>query len=209
MSPQYKLIYFPTRMRGEFIKYIFAYTNTPYEEVTIGLEQWQGGMKEKMPMKTLPVLELANGCQLSQSLAIARYLATKHGLTSHDAFENAWGDQLVGACEDIYPVYYSGYVVACLSGDEAKKATALQALKEKAIEPLFAMLERFLGDKKYFCGEKVHWSDLVIAELVNRVSMCFDKHLEPKFHNLVAHSKRIHECPSLGKYVATRDPAPF
>jgi len=207
MAPVYKLFYFPARMRCEFIRYIFAYTNTPYEEVTINFEEWLGGMKEKMPMKSLPVLELANGRQLSQSLTIARFLGTKLGLASDDPFENAWGDQLVSAIEDIYPVYYANYVRAFLSGDQEKKSVTLQELKEKGFEPLLCRLDKFLGDKKYFCSEKVHWVDVVIAEFINRIECSFDKNLLSKHPNIVAHSKRIHENPGVAKRAATRNPA--
>lgn len=92
-------------MRAEFIRYIFAYTDTPYEEVTIGFEEWFSTLKQskksllhfyrftravtaevffvlwntEMPMHILPVLELSDGRQLSQSLAISRYLGTELG----------------------------------------------------------------------------------------------------------------------------------
>lgn len=46
---QYKLHYFPVRGRGEFIRYIFAQANVPYEEVLIpfagGLEEWKNKLK--------------------------------------------------------------------------------------------------------------------------------------------------------------------
>jgi hypothetical protein len=42
----YKFYYFPIRGRGEAIKYIFAYTNTPYEDEVVSVEQWMAGVKE-------------------------------------------------------------------------------------------------------------------------------------------------------------------
>jgi len=155
-------------------------------------------------MGVIPVLELPDGKQLSQSLAIARYLASVQGLVSKDPFENAWGDQLVGALEDIYPAYYRDYVMAMLAKDEEKKAIASKALIEKGLEPLFCKLEQFLGDKDYFCGKQVHWSDLAIAELVDRIENIFDKEVIFNHPKLAAHSKRIHDTPSLKKYVETR-----
>lgn len=103
-----------------------------------------------MPMGVLPVLELPDGRKLSQSLAIARYLGTVTGLqliikkvcmpnpnlgffpavglVSSDPFENAWGDQLVGAIEDIYPVHYSNYVMAKLENNEAKVSSGSKSV---------------------------------------------------------------------------------
>lgn len=49
-----------------------------------------------------------------------KYVARVLGLISTDPFENAWGDQLVGAVEDIYPIYYVDYVYAFLGNDVEK-----------------------------------------------------------------------------------------
>jgi len=133
MAKQYKLYYFPGRMRAEFIRYIFAYSGTPYEEVSIGFEEWYSTLKQKMPMNTLPVLELPDGRQLSQSLAISRYLGTEFGLISKDPYENAMGDQLVGAIEDIYPVYYRDYVRAAFAKDEEKKSKHFANIERKSV----------------------------------------------------------------------------
>jgi len=206
MSKQnYKLHYFPVRGRGDFIRYILEYANVPYEEVFIDFADWPK-MKPKMPMGVIPVLELANGQKLSQSLAIGRYLATLNGLVSDDAFENAWGDQLVLAIEDIYFQYYRPYVVATLvDKDESKQKEAWETLKTKAIIPLFEQFEKFLGDKTWFCGNKIHWADLVIAELVDRIEKIFQKGFTaPKYSKLYAHMKRVHELPNIKKYADVR-----
>jgi len=158
-------------------------------------------------MGVIPVLELSDGRQLSQSLAIGRYLAAEKGLLSHDSFENAWGDQLVGAIEDIYPIYYRPYVMAAMADDQEKKADALKTLNEKALQPLFDMLEKFLADKELFCGKKVHWADLVIAELVDRVESNFSKELVQSHPKLAAHATRIHNLPGLKEYIEKRPPA--
>jgi len=210
MAPQYKLYYFPVRGRGEVIRYIFHYTDTPYHEVIVSGEEWGSGLKQKMPMHCLPVLELSGGSQISQSLAIARFLATKVGLVSSNSFENAWGEQLAGAIEDIYPIHYATYVgVAMGGGDAGAKELALYDLQDKAFTPLFNMLENFLGDNKWFCGQEVHWSDLMIAEHVDRAETIFDMNVAQSHPRLAAHCERIHENPGLKKYVEKRQPTPM
>lgn len=44
MPDKYTLFYFDGRGRGEFIRYIFAQADVPYEDVTISHDDWQ---KEK------------------------------------------------------------------------------------------------------------------------------------------------------------------
>ena len=45
--PKYKLIYFPLRGRGEYIRYLFALGEVQYEDEIVSDEQWP----EKKPRK--------------------------------------------------------------------------------------------------------------------------------------------------------------
>jgi len=202
----YKIYYFPVRGRGDFIRYILHYADIPYEEVVTKFEDWRTEWKDKMPMGVIPVLELEDGRQLSQSLAIGRYLAKKHGLVSDDDWENAWGDQLVGAIEDIYPRYYGPYVRATLiEKSEEKQKAAWEEMKTNGLPPLFGKLESFLGDKIWFCGKKIHWADLVIAEFVDRIETLFEKGFVAKnYPHLYAHRQRVNELPQIKKYIEKR-----
>jgi glutathione S-transferase len=203
---RYRLYYFPGRGRAEFIRYILHFTNTPYEEVPITMQEWVTKYKREMPMGVVPVLELPDGRQLSQSLAIGRYLATVNDLISKDPFENAWGDQLVGAIEDIYPVYYYQYVMALFNKDDEKKREAVQELKDEALKPLFDRLENMLGQKEHFCGNKLHWTDFAVAELIDRVGS-IDKDFLKSYPKLTEHSIRIHQLPNLRGYIENRQPS--
>jgi len=61
MPSQYKLYYFPLRGRCEFIRYIFAYANVPYEQVDIQRDEWLTQKKQDASMGVIPYLELENG----------------------------------------------------------------------------------------------------------------------------------------------------
>jgi len=213
MPANYKFHYFPVRGRGDLIRYIFEYAGVQYEEITISpdLEEWNAKTKKTYPMGVLPLLELSDGRKLSQSLAIARYLATVHGLVSSDPFENAWGDQLVGALEDTYAKYFWPYAYATLVlKDVDKQKEAWNDMKTNCLTSLFGKLEEFLGDKQWFCGNKLHWSDLVIAEYVDRIESIYEKGFtQPKFPHLYAHCKRVHELPAIKKYVEKRPAYPL
>jgi len=201
----YKLYYFSARARADFIRYILHYADIPYEEVELKFEDWGTIHKAKMPMGVLPVLELEDGRQLSQSLAIGRYLAKKYGLLSDDDWENAWGDQLVGAIEDLYPRYYGPYAKAIITNDEEKQKTIWEDMKTNGLVPLFGKLESFLGDKVWFCGKKIHWADLVIAEFVDRIETLFEKgFVEKNYPRLFAHRQRVNELPQIKKYIEKR-----
>ena len=52
-----------------------------------------------MPFAELPALEV-DGQTIVQSLAIARYIAKKHGLAGKDDMEAAKADMIVDGCAD-------------------------------------------------------------------------------------------------------------
>lgn len=45
--PNYKLIYFPVRSRGDMIRYILSYANQPYEEELIPFQKWPSKKSSK------------------------------------------------------------------------------------------------------------------------------------------------------------------
>lgn len=79
--PEYKLIYFKVRGRGEFLRYILKEGGQSFTEEEVTMENWPE-KKSKMPMGQVPVLEV-DGKMLAQSVAIGRYLANEHGISMH------------------------------------------------------------------------------------------------------------------------------
>lgn len=72
MAPQYKLVYFNIRGRGEVIRLVFAAAGQKFEDHRIEHEQWPE-YKPKAPFGACPWLEIHdNGhvTNLAQSIAI-------------------------------------------------------------------------------------------------------------------------------------------
>ncbi|VDM98871.1 unnamed protein product [Thelazia callipaeda] len=76
--PSYKLYYFDLMGRAEVIRLIFAQAEVPYEDIRFNKEDWATHYKPMMPFGQVPVLD-EDGKLLSQSTAIALYLARKFG----------------------------------------------------------------------------------------------------------------------------------
>lgn len=97
--PTYKLTYFDITALGELIRFLFSYGDIKFEDVRVKEGQWPY-LKPKTPWGTLPVVEI-DGKQVTQSLAIARYLAAEVGLAGKDDLEELFINEAVDIINDV------------------------------------------------------------------------------------------------------------
>ncbi|CAF2492394.1 unnamed protein product [Rotaria sp. Silwood2] len=121
-SSDLKLYYFNLQARGELTRLILAVAGQKYEDIRFDFNQWPE-FKSKMILGQCPVLELADGTQIPQSLAIARYVAREAGLAGANNLEAAKIDVVVDTQRDINETFY-GKVF--FEKDETIKATELE-----------------------------------------------------------------------------------
>lgn len=207
-GPHYKLYYFPVRGRAEFIRYILAEAQIPYDEQRVSFEEWKG-LKQHMPMQQLPVMEI-DGKTMCQSNAIARYLAHTYGLGGKDHWEQAWADMLVDGINDLYPLLRP-VVIALLSQDDAKSKEAWEKFKKEALLPFLDRYEKLLKEShhSWFCGKEITWADLTVAEFLERMHSCFDSTVLKDHPTLREHMQRVHDLPNVKRYVDQRPKMDF
>ncbi|KAK2711959.1 hypothetical protein QYM36_010852 [Artemia franciscana] len=99
MAKNYKLIYFNLRGKAEHIRLIFVHGNIQYEDVRVEFSEWPA-LKPKAPFGQLPYLE-ADGKQLAQSNAIARFVSKQCNLMPSSDWEQAQADELAELFDDI------------------------------------------------------------------------------------------------------------
>ncbi|XP_072261672.1 hematopoietic prostaglandin D synthase-like [Pyxicephalus adspersus] len=193
--PNYKLTYFNFKGRGEIIRYIFAYTNTPFEDHRIDYNEWPAH-KSSFPFGKVPVVEI-DGVVYSQSLAIARYLAKQAGLTGKTPIDDLNIDAVIDHLDDLVTLFP-------WEGDEKKKNEYM----DKCFPPVLSGLEKALGNKKWFAGDYVTWADFFWDN-------CYDmfEHHRPGFANayphLLALRKRVHEIPEIAAWIKKRPESQF
>merc|ERR1712170_105456 len=95
-----KLIYFNVRGRAELSRLILAQAGVDYEDKRLTRDEFQA-MKPSLPNGQLPAMEEDDGKMLSQSMAIARYLAKKHNLAGANAWESAQCDMVIDCVGDM------------------------------------------------------------------------------------------------------------
>jgi glutathione S-transferase len=99
----YKLMYFNGKGLAEVSRYLFAVAETPYEDFRWEFADWPE-YKSKMPLGQGPALEITEGDKvtlISQSTAIARYLANQFNLAGKTPIEKAKGDMVLDQIADL------------------------------------------------------------------------------------------------------------
>ncbi|KAM8940028.1 hematopoietic prostaglandin D synthase isoform 2-T2 [Pelodytes ibericus] len=188
--PNYKLIYFNLKGRGELIRYIFAYMNVDYEDKRIEFSEWPA-IKSTIPYGQLPVLEI-DGVIYHQSLAIGRYLAREAGLTGKTNLDDILVDAILDSIDDFISAF------PWSDPDEATKEYL-----EKNIPVLLSNLEKSLGDKQWFVCDSVTWADFfwdTFSDMIEGFSPGFTK----KYPKLQALKERVKSIPTIAAWLKKR-----
>uniref|UniRef100_A0A0R3RR90 Glutathione S-transferase 1 n=1 Tax=Elaeophora elaphi TaxID=1147741 RepID=A0A0R3RR90_9BILA len=203
--PSYKLYYFDMMGRAEIIRLIFAQAGVPYEDVRIQQEDWPTKYKSKMPFETVPVLE-EDGKMLSQSTAIAMYLAKKFDLVGENEWELAQVEELFGVATDL--IIYVLPWFRCK--DAAKKKELMADFETQHLIPTFRRLEGILAKNEtgYFVGKKLTAADLNMLCMVGFFGSLFPNSVA-KLTHLNHFKERMMELPKIKKWVETRPKTDF
>ncbi|XP_066430129.1 hematopoietic prostaglandin D synthase-like [Eleutherodactylus coqui] len=194
--PNYKLTYFNFRGRAEIIRYLFAYTNTKYEDVRLDYEKDWPAQKDKYVFGKLPVLEI-DGTVYFQSLAIGRYLAKKAGLTGKTDLDDLHIDAILDTIDDFILQFP-------WTADE-------KTIKEYIAKPgasLCSNLEKELGDKKWFAGDYVTWADF-FWEVCSDSFEYYQSGFCKDYPNLFALKQRVRELPAIAAWIKRRPETPY
>lgn len=83
---KYRLVYFDTQGRAEVSRWMFAYAAIDFQDIRVQNQDWPTLQKA---VGQLPYLEIVGKTNLSQSNAIARFVARKAHLVGRDDIEAA------------------------------------------------------------------------------------------------------------------------
>ena len=137
--PNIKLTYFNLRARAEPARILLAYAGVSYQDNRLpppweNIEAW-AAQKNSYPYGCLPMLYWGEE-EIAQSVAIARFLATKFGLIGRDNIETAQVDEIICALQD---VINAGYAVLH-EKDETRKTSLAEKHKDVTIPTVLKRL---------------------------------------------------------------------
>ncbi|KAK3588266.1 hypothetical protein CHS0354_022113 [Potamilus streckersoni] len=199
MAPKYKLTYFNIRGRGETLRLLFHAAGVEFEDNRIKQEDWPA-LKDKMPQKQLPVLEIDGKAQHCQSMAIARYLAREFKMYGKSSLEAFYIDEIV---ETVGDLYQEG-TKAMFEKDTAKKAELMKRLGEEVIPRSLGFLDTLVkkyGKSGFAVGSQISLADIVIFTIIEAVMA---KEASQKFPKLSENLKKTEENPKIKKWLKER-----
>ncbi|XP_060071065.1 glutathione S-transferase-like [Ylistrum balloti] len=203
--PTYKLTYFPSRARGELIRLIFTIVGQTYKNDIIAMADWPL-FKRKMPTGQLPVLEV-DGKQLSQSLAIARYLAREFDLAGHSSLEQCLVDQVVDTAADAFTEYYEYFKLQRKTKIKGKKVELQKTFVNETVPRFARIFNNFMesngGENMYFVGTQMTIADLACYDIFTSFLLLNPNALQD-FPKLKANRRKIEENERLNQYLAKR-----
>ncbi|XP_071528350.1 hematopoietic prostaglandin D synthase-like [Panulirus ornatus] len=202
--PEYTLIYFNFKGRAEIIRWIFEYGDIPYTDERIAWEDWPEKKKDTMGGK-LPVL-MVDDVALTQSLAIARYVAKQAGLVPEDDLQAAYCDALADTVNDVVEEWIK--LITSGKTEEDKMEEFNEVLYPKFLEPLMTRLDNRLQEREWFISDKVTWGDLLITTVMGLVRETSASVLD-NFPALLAHVHKVEDLPKIKDWIEKRPETNF
>jgi len=204
---EFKLYYFDVRSRCEPIRLLLEYGGIKYEDYRIGMDDWPA-MKPKMPMAQMPVLEcLKTHKQLSQTLAISKFVAEKAGLAGKDPWESA--QCLMFACGVIDQWNSLGKVyMQKMAGDTTKEKANWLEFKKETLTPFLEQYTKFLEQSGtgWLVGKSCTWADIATGEYLSNLQDSFSPDALDGYPKLKELATRVMSQPQLKGYVGGRRP---
>ncbi|XP_043102504.1 glutathione S-transferase Mu 4-like [Puntigrus tetrazona] len=187
-----KLANWKTRELAQPIRLLLEYTGTKYEEKFYPCGDGPNydkscwiNEKEKLGMNFPNLPYLVDGDKkVVQSNAIMRYIALKHNLCGETEEEQVRVDILENQAMD----FRNGFVQLCYGDFDKNKSSYSQKLPGS-----LKQFSEFLGDRKWFAGDKITFVDFIMYELLDLHLMfcldCLDKyinlrHFQDRFESL-------------------------
>jgi glutathione S-transferase len=207
---EFELRYFECRGRGEVIRYILLEgLGERWKETSVPLDATWAEKKADTsfsgPFGSLPVLVHhqpgGKTVMTAQSIAISFYLGRRFNLVPKDEDDELLCLMLCQAAyEDMLnPLLVSLWSESAFAG--CTGAVVLKGFLDRSLTPLLGKFSTLLGDKRYFCGDRVTVADFFIYEALDVISTICGSTLFGNYSNLVAFHERIANRENIRRYL--------
>ena len=197
-----KLVYFKMRALAEAPQLLLNYCKINYEYIMSWDhfdDEWSN-VKPKLAFKQLPMMEVEDGTQICQSIAILQYIENLGGLKISDPVKAAEATAVLQSAQELFAPL-NPTVNFAVGQDFNNKRDSMRINLESRFSDLARYLEKHEG--RYFIDDTPRAAEFACFHHLD-LSRELDPEILKKFPRLIKFVKDIEDIDTVSKYLKNR-----
>lgn len=197
-----KLVYFKMRALAEAPQLLLNYCKINYEYIMSWDhfdDEWSN-VKPKLAFKQLPMMEVEDGTQICQSIAILQYIENLGGLKISDPVKAAEATAVLQSAQELFAPL-NPTVNFAVGQDFNNKRDSMRVNLESRFSDLARYLDKHEG--KYFIDDTPRAAEFACFHHLD-LSRELDPEILKKFPRLIKFVKDIEDIDTVSKYLKNR-----
>ena len=197
-----KLVYFKMRALAEAPQLLLNYCKINYEYIMSWDhfdDEWSN-VKPKLAFKQLPMMEVEDGTQICQSIAILQYIENLGGLKISDPVKAAEATAVLQSAQELFAPL-NPTVNFAVGQDFNKKRDSMRVNLESRFSDLARYLDKHEG--RYFIDDTPRAAEFACFHNLD-LSKELDPEILKKFPRLIKFVKDIEDIDTVSKYLKNR-----
>ena len=197
-----KLVYFKMRALAEAPQLLLNYCKINYEYIMSWDhfdDEWSN-VKPKLAFKQLPMMEVEDGTQICQSIAILQYIENLGGLKISDPVKAAEATAVLQSAQELFAPL-NPTVNFAVGQDFNNKRDSMRVNLESRFSDLARYLDKHEG--RYFIDDTPRAAEFACFHHLD-LSKELDPEILKKFPRLIKFVKDIEDIDTVSKYLKNR-----
>ena len=197
-----KLVYFKMRALAEAPQLLLNYCKINYEYIMSWDhfdDEWSN-VKPKLAFKQLPMMEVEDGTQICQSIAILQYIENLGGLKISDPVKASEATAVLQSAQELFAPL-NPTVNFAVGQDFNKKRDSMRVNLESRFSDLARYLDKHEG--RYFIDDTPRAAEFACFHNLD-LSKELDPEILKKFPRLIKFVKDIEDIDTVSKYLKNR-----
>ena len=197
-----KLVYFKMRALAEAPQLLLNYCKINYEYIMSWDhfdDEWSN-VKPKLAFKQLPMMEVEDGTQICQSIAILQYIENLGGLKISDPVKAAEATAVLQSAQELFAPL-NPTVNFAVGQDSNNKRDSMRVNLESRFSDLARYLDKHEG--RYFIDDTPRAAEFACFHHLD-LSRELDPEILKKFPRLIKFVKDIEDIDTVSKYLKNR-----
>ena len=162
------------------------------------------------PTGSVPYIIVDGQTKVAQSMAIARFVAKRFGLSGKNDLDDLKIDSLVDCLHDLTEIFRGNpreiYLISIFTPEQRERAVArLAELGDKHLSTLEKLIGMYSRAKGYTVGDYLTWADIYLYDTMFYILKVNPKALDAYPH-VSAVKKNVEAHPKIGAYLKSRPP---